>query len=346
MPFELTARPARHAARRVRHLRPVDRAGRRPRRLLGAHRVRRRDRQGLAQFADAPGGPGGRASASSSTRSPSRASSTPRSSRASSCCATSSLASRNAAGGVAALGGLTIFFTYGGVDATGQNPNWKTFGYPGPVSLPPREPKEIVPLVPEDDTTLEADVVVVGSGAGGGVIAGRLAGQGLKVVVLEAGGHFDESDFNQVELWAYQHLYYRGGPTPTADQNISLQAGSRLGGGTVINWTNSPAHQAVGARAVGARARPRPTSATDAFDAHLDAVCERLGGQRRLLGPQPRPAAHAARRRGARAGRSSRRTATPIPRPMTRRAPATSASATSRAPSSRRPEDLPRRRGA
>ena len=72
-----------------------------------------------------------------------------------------------------------------------------------------------------------------------GVMAGVLAGQGLKVVVLEAGGYFDESDFTQLELPAYQNLFWRGGPTPTADMNVSLQAGSCLGGGTVINWTNS-----------------------------------------------------------------------------------------------------------
>ena len=62
---------------------------------------------------------------------------------------------------------------------------------------------------------LEADVCVVGSGAGGGVIAGRLAAQGLKVVVLEAGGYFDEADFSMLELPAYEQLYWRGGPTPT-----------------------------------------------------------------------------------------------------------------------------------
>lgn len=188
-----------------------------------------------------------------------------------------SLASRDAAGGVAALGGLTMFFTYGGVGPDGTNPNWKTFGYPGPVSAPPqRGERAIVPLVPERDMTIEADVVVVGSGAGGGVIAGRLAEQGLKVVVLEGGAAFDESDFNQVELWAYQNLYYRGGPTPTADQNISMQAGACLGGGTTVNWTNS-LRTKPWVREQWAREHGLEDVAAEAFDAHLDAVWGRLG---------------------------------------------------------------------
>jgi choline dehydrogenase-like flavoprotein len=187
-----------------------------------------------------------------------------------------SLASRDAAGGVAALVGLTLFFAYGNVDPqTGRNPNWDVLGYPGPVMAPPDEPKRITPVVPEGDTVLEADAVVVGSGAGGGVVAGRLAAQGLKVVVLEAGGYFNEADFNQVELWAHQNLYWRGGPTPTGDMNITLQAGSCLGGGTVINWTNC-LRTKPWVREQWATEHGLEDLATDAFDAHLDAVWQRL----------------------------------------------------------------------
>ena len=186
-----------------------------------------------------------------------------------------SLASREAAGGIGALVGLTLFLTYGLVDELGQNPAFKTFGYPGPISPVPDVPKTISTVVPDGDTMLEADAVVVGSGAGGGVIAGRLAERGLKVVVLEMGGYFNEADFNQVELWAHQNLYWRGGPTPTGDMNVTLQAGSCLGGGTVINWTTS-LRTKDWVRQQWADEHGLTDVATEAFDAHLDAVWQKL----------------------------------------------------------------------
>ncbi len=187
-----------------------------------------------------------------------------------------SLASTDAAVGLAVLIGLTHMLTYGGVDpATGGNPFWTTFGYPGPISAPPQRPKPLTPIVPDGDTELDADAVIVGSGAGGGVIAAKLAAAGLRVVVLEMGAYHDETDFNQYELWAWQNLYWRGGPTPTADMNITLQAGSCLGGGTVINWTTS-LRTKDWVRAQWAQEHGLTDIATDAFDRHLDAVCERL----------------------------------------------------------------------
>src|SRR2546426_8089836 len=99
-----------------------------------------------------------------------------------------------AAAGVSGLVGLTLFIAYGAPDpSTGKNPNWDEFGYPGPIGTPTPATKTIEPIVPrEDSLELEADVCIVGSGAGGGVIAATLAQRGLKVCVLEAAGYFNE----------------------------------------------------------------------------------------------------------------------------------------------------------
>jgi choline dehydrogenase-like flavoprotein len=182
-----------------------------------------------------------------------------------------------AAAGAQALVGLSLFFAYSIPDpATGVNPLWAEFGYPGPDAPPQELPRAAAALVPEsDEAVYEADAVVVGSGAGGGVIAAALAEAGQRVIVLEAGGLFEEADFNGYELWAYQNLYWRGGPNPTADMNVSLYAGAGYGGGTTINWTNclrtKPWVREQWAREHGLDGLDGPE-----FDRHLDAVWERL----------------------------------------------------------------------
>ncbi|HXI46366.1 MAG TPA: FAD-binding protein, partial [Candidatus Acidoferrales bacterium] len=58
---------------------------------------------------------------------------------------------------------------------------------------------------------LDADVVVVGSGAGGGVVAAELARAGRSVIVLEAGPFVDEQAMPRNELDAYSRLYLNHG---------------------------------------------------------------------------------------------------------------------------------------
>lgn len=128
--------------------------------------------------------------------------------------------------------------TYG--SPKGQNPNWEILGYPGPISVPHREPDvRMQTLKPTNDQlALDADVCVIGSGAGGAVISAKLAAQGYRVIVLESGGQYTASDFNQLEIWGYRHLWYKGGAVPTADGNVVILAGGTLGGGTEVNWMN------------------------------------------------------------------------------------------------------------
>ena len=44
----------------------------------------------------------------------------------------------------------------------------------------------------------------------------RVVRPGGRVVVLEMGRYRNEADFNQYELWAYENMYWRGGPNATA----------------------------------------------------------------------------------------------------------------------------------
>jgi choline dehydrogenase-like flavoprotein len=186
--------------------------------------------------------------------------------------------------GLSGLRALTFLLFYGLPDEQGRNPNWEAIGYPGPVSAPPspeQAPKRIrLTEASGDELQLTADAVIVGSGAGGGVIAGELSGQGLEVVVLEAGGYYNEADFNQLELWAYEHLYRGGGVTQTASGSIALMAGSNLGGGTTVNWTNmlrtTPWVREQWEREFGLEGLAGPD-----YDAHLDAVFARTGANDR-----------------------------------------------------------------
>ncbi|WP_328471293.1 GMC family oxidoreductase [Actinoplanes sp. NBC_00393] len=189
---------------------------------------------------------------------------------------TLSLASAQAAAGIGSLTSIILLLTYGAADASGRNPNWTRLGYPGAVSaVPPPDEPAITPIRPDGDLELDADVVVIGSGAGGGLIAGRLAASGARVVVLEAGRYRTEADFHQLELAAYQNSYWRGGPNPTADLNVTLMAGAGLGGGTVINWTNCLKTKDW-VRRQWAEDHGLSDVATPAFDKHLDAVWREL----------------------------------------------------------------------
>ena len=141
--------------------------------------------------------------------------------------------------GIRALKTLTAFL-WVTTDDPGRPPEaWVAMGYPGPDGPAPATPKTIATEVVDRDTTIECDVVVVGSGAGGAVAAAVLTGAGLDVTVLELGGYRNESDFTHLEADAYGSMYLDGGLKSTTDGGVLMLAGSTLGGGTVINYTTS-----------------------------------------------------------------------------------------------------------
>jgi len=180
--------------------------------------------------------------------------------------------------GLKVFKGLTFLFFYALPDEQGQNPNWAALGYPGPVSAPPSAdefPKTInVEQVSGAEATLTADAVVVGSGAGGGVLAAELAKAGKSVVVLEQGAYRNEQDFKQLELPGSLELYLGGGLLGSEDGSIAVLAGATLGGGTVVNYMNcirTPEH----IRKEWAEAGIEGIDELE-YEQHIDAVWERL----------------------------------------------------------------------
>jgi choline dehydrogenase-like flavoprotein len=160
-------------------------------------------------------------------------------------------------------------------DAGQINPVWANIGYSGPIGVQrPDAPRKLNVIVPCEEMTLKCDVCVIGSGAGGGVAAAGLAAAGKEVIVLEAGGYFDDADFDGAELQGFQKLYAECGFASTRDHSVGFLAGECLGGGTVVNYCTSfrtPDEIREEWAEEGAEWIRGPE-----YTKSLDAVCERL----------------------------------------------------------------------
>ncbi len=88
--------------------------------------------------------------------------------------------------------------------------------------------------------SLEADVAIIGTGAGGGVAAEILSRAGLKVILIEEGPLKTSDSFKDMdEARSYRDLYQEGAGRATADGAISILQGRCVGGSTTVNWTSS-----------------------------------------------------------------------------------------------------------
>ncbi|KAL7598027.1 hypothetical protein Lser_V15G27078 [Lactuca serriola] len=159
-----------------------------------------------------------------------------------------------------------IFFSL--TDENSDNPSWEAIGYKvkstnktlnnkkerpldqGVIETEKESDASFKKLVKnkgleliEDDENgfynIKCDVVIVGSGCGGGVAAAVLASSGQKVVVIEKGHYFCPDDYSLLEGPSMNELYEKGGVLSTLDAKVMILSGSTLGGGSAINWAAS-----------------------------------------------------------------------------------------------------------
>jgi choline dehydrogenase-like flavoprotein len=116
----------------------------------------------------------------------------------------------------------TIGARYGTPEAADENPRWLAQVTDG-RSL-------------DEPTELEADVVIVGTGAGGAPLAYELAMRGHAVVMIEEGRYFRRGDFTGHAAEMTRTMYRDGGMT-IALGNIAapVWAGVTVGGTTTVN---------------------------------------------------------------------------------------------------------------
>ncbi|AMA60024.1 FAD-dependent oxidoreductase [Bradyrhizobium sp. CCGE-LA001] len=89
---------------------------------------------------------------------------------------------------------------------------------------------------PSSALHLEADAVVIGSGAGGASVAHVLTAAGLSVIMLEEGKHVPSSSASPLAVDAFSAAWRGGGITAAAGRPpITYVEGCCVGGGTEIN---------------------------------------------------------------------------------------------------------------
>ena len=91
----------------------------------------------------------------------------------------------------------------------------------------------------EADTHFQADVAIIGTGAGGGTTAQILSEAGFRVILVEEGRLYHDPDFTMNEQKSYSRLYQEGMTRATTDGAIAILQGRCVGGSTTVNWTSS-----------------------------------------------------------------------------------------------------------
>jgi len=108
-------------------------------------------------------------------------------------------------------------------------------GTPAELAQRPYPPLRVRTPAEVDAEQVTADVVVVGSGAAGAIVANRLAAKGREVLILERGRHVDPTEFTEDERAQFANLYADGGMQMSTDACFHVLQGKCVGGSTVVN---------------------------------------------------------------------------------------------------------------
>ncbi|KAF9114968.1 hypothetical protein BGX27_009296 [Mortierella sp. AM989] len=129
--------------------------------------------------------------------------------------------------------------------------------------------------VPPEGIELSFDVVIVGSGAGGGVMAAELSQAGKRVLVIEKGHHYTHNELTLVQADGLGKLYENGATLSSTDGAVTVLAGATWGGGTTVNWCAS-LQLPYYVREEWAK-QGLPHFASQAYQNSIDSIIERLG---------------------------------------------------------------------
>ncbi|OQR92586.1 hypothetical protein ACHHYP_03488 [Achlya hypogyna] len=184
---------------------------------------------------------------------------------------------------------LTILATYAACATIKGSPSpyWAALQYPGTPAKDPNFRPAWVPQFEDMEAlakaagagnpiVLETDVVVVGSGAGGGVVAAELAQAGYRVLVLEKGIYYNPVDDHFTELESLRTKFDNGCLVIPEDGSMLFLLGSTFGGGTAINWSAS-FRLPHDVRNEWATHHGLPYFNSPAYQAAVDAVWKRAG---------------------------------------------------------------------
>lgn len=122
----------------------------------------------------------------------------------------------------------------------------------------------------------ETDMLIVGSGAGGGVVVSELAKKGWKTIVVEKGQYIKPEDMLGTPRDGFERMYESQGLIAVEDGSMNVLAGSTFGGGTTVNWSASlrPQHFL---REQWAKDHGLPYFLSKEYADSIEYVCDRMG---------------------------------------------------------------------